>query len=108
MSPTKGEAPGIYGQRRAQPPPGSPGASPRNYRPLLWWVGASTGRHGLMSRPLRGAIGSAAAANLAVATAFALQTPWALELWPWDTGRLSYLFLASMSYTHLRAHETDS
>ena len=49
-----------------------------------------------MSRPLRGAIGSAAAANLAVATAFALQTPWALELWPWDTGRLSYLFLASM------------
>ena len=56
----------------------------------------SSGRSSLLSTPLRAAVAVAAAANLGLAAGFALQQPWATGLWPWETGRLSYLFLASM------------
>jgi len=49
-----------------------------------------------MSPPVRTAMGLAAAANLIVAAGFAFQQPWALAWWPWETGPLSYIFLASM------------
>jgi hypothetical protein len=46
--------------------------------------------------PLRVAVAIAAGVNLFLAVGFALQHSWALGLWPWEVGRLSYLFLASM------------
>jgi hypothetical protein len=49
-----------------------------------------------MGPPVRTALGLAAVANLVVAGGFALQRPWALAWWPWPTGPLSYVFLASM------------
>lgn len=49
-----------------------------------------------MSGPIRSAIGVAAVGNLTLAAAFVLGAPWALRLWPWETGRLSFLFLAAM------------
>lgn len=33
---------------------------------------------------------------LALTVGFALQAPWAIALWPWPDGRLSYLFVASI------------
>lgn len=44
----------------------------------------------------RGAIGLAALLNLFWAAAFATQQSFAVRLWPWETGRLSYLFMGSM------------
>jgi hypothetical protein len=35
-------------------------------------------------------------ANCVLALAFALQMPWALALFPWGTGRLSYVFIGSI------------
>ena len=37
-----------------------------------------------------------AAGNLVLAAGYALQLPWAIGTWPWETGRLSYLFIASI------------
>jgi hypothetical protein len=50
----------------------------------------------VLQRPFRVLVAIAAALNLVLAAAFALQQSWALDLWPWEIGRLSYLFLASM------------
>src|SRR5919106_6825149 len=46
--------------------------------------------------PLRVAVAIAAGMNLFLAVGFTLQQAWALDRWPWEVGRLSYLFLASM------------
>ena len=48
------------------------------------------------SPALRALIGLAAVANLTVAAGFVAGWSWAAGLWPWQTGRLSLLFLASM------------
>lgn len=49
-----------------------------------------------MPTPVRVLIAAAAVANLGVATAIVLAPPWATTWWPWETGRLSHLFLAAM------------
>jgi hypothetical protein len=38
-----------------------------------------------------------ALATLIVGAGFALQLPWALWLWPWQDGRLSYIFIGSIA-----------
>lgn len=49
-----------------------------------------------MPRALRALIATAGMMNLALTGALVLQARWAVDLWPWETGRLSHLFLASM------------
>lgn len=49
-----------------------------------------------MRPPVRAALGLAAAANFVLAAGFAFRQPWAVRWWPWETGPLSYIFLASM------------
>lgn len=49
-----------------------------------------------MSPVIRLAIGFAAAVNLALGLAFALQMDWAVSIWPTDTGRLTYIFIGSI------------
>ena len=44
----------------------------------------------------RALIAVAAVANLVVAVGFAFQHAWAVQLWPWETGRLSHIFLGAM------------
>lgn len=41
-------------------------------------------------------IGAGALGNLGLAVALAAQQTWAVQLWPWETGRLSHLFLGAM------------
>lgn len=41
-------------------------------------------------------LGAGGVANLLLAAGFAFQWTWAVGLWPWDAGRLSYIFLGSM------------
>lgn len=41
-------------------------------------------------------LGAAGAVNIVLAAGFAFQWSWALGLWPWETGRLSYLFIGAM------------
>jgi hypothetical protein len=49
-----------------------------------------------LARSLRGLLALAALANLGLAAGFATQAAWAVQLWPWETGRLSHLFLSAM------------
>jgi hypothetical protein len=44
----------------------------------------------------RALIAAGAVANLVLAVGFASQRTWAVQLWPWETGRLSLLFLGAM------------
>ena len=44
----------------------------------------------------RALIGVGAVANLVLALGFAFQNTWAVQLWPWETGRLSHIFLGAM------------
>ena len=44
----------------------------------------------------RGVLALGAAANLVLAVGFATQRSWAVQLWPWETGRLSHLFIGAM------------
>lgn len=41
-------------------------------------------------------LGAAGALNVVLAAGFAFQWSWAVQLWPWETGRLSYLFIGAM------------
>jgi hypothetical protein len=45
---------------------------------------------------LRAVMGAAAAGNLVLLAGYATQQPWAVATWPFETGRLSYLFVASI------------
>lgn len=49
-----------------------------------------------MGHSARAAIAVAAFANFSLAVGYVLQQPWAVRMWPWETGRLSYIFLAAM------------
>jgi hypothetical protein len=44
----------------------------------------------------RSGLAVVAAANFALALGFLFRLPWALALWPWATGRLSYMFIGSI------------
>jgi hypothetical protein len=48
------------------------------------------------SPPLRAVMAAAAAVNLVLVWGFATQQPWAVASWPFETGRLSHLFVASI------------
>lgn len=41
-------------------------------------------------------IGAGALGNLVLAVGLAVQNSWAVQLWPWETGRLSHIFLGAM------------
>lgn len=49
-----------------------------------------------MTAPARAASALVAAASLVLGLGFALQQPWALRTWPWETGRLSFIFIGSI------------
>jgi hypothetical protein len=46
--------------------------------------------------PLRLGLIAAALASLVLALGFVEQVPWAIDLWPWETSRLSFIFIASI------------
>jgi hypothetical protein len=49
-----------------------------------------------VNAPARLAAAVVAAASLTLGLAYALQQPWALRTWPWETGRLSFIFIGSI------------
>ncbi len=49
-----------------------------------------------MQQSIRGLLILWSLALLALAAGFAFQTPWAIGLWPWPDGRLSYLWVGSI------------
>jgi hypothetical protein len=50
----------------------------------------------VLAPALRALVATGAAANLVLAVGFAFQRTWAVQLWPWETGRLSHIFLGAM------------
>jgi hypothetical protein len=46
--------------------------------------------------PLRLGLIAAGLASLVLTLGFVEQVPWAVDLWPWETSRLSYIFIASI------------
>lgn len=52
--------------------------------------------HRRLNPILRAALAVVGMANIVLAVAFAFQASWALELLPWETGRLSYIFIGSI------------
>ena len=46
--------------------------------------------------PLRLGLIAAALASLVLTLGFVEQVPWAIDLWPWETSRLSFIFIASI------------
>jgi hypothetical protein len=49
-----------------------------------------------LATPWRWLLGVGGVANLVLAAGFAFQWSWALQLWPWETGRLSFIFIGGM------------
>jgi hypothetical protein len=49
-----------------------------------------------MSTAVRTVLAAVGVVNAVAALGFAFQHPWALALWPWTTGRLSYIFIGSI------------
>ncbi|MGH2986124.1 MAG: hypothetical protein ACRDLO_05490 [Solirubrobacterales bacterium] len=50
----------------------------------------------MQSTPLRLGLIAAGLATLVLTVGFIEQAPWATDLWPWETSRLSYIFIASI------------
>ena len=46
--------------------------------------------------PMRLGLIAAALASLVLTLGFVEQVPWAIDLWPWETSRLSFIFIASI------------